>query len=143
MLLMGLFFLDGLLTFLLLGQFIALMAQLLQALADLLVELHKGRGRFAAQAFEGFGRQQAGEGMQLFVETFAVVGQLALLVHQQLPGLLARILSGLQLLLQTPGILLQVEQGALALFVLGDALRQLRQLLGEPSAALGGVLIEQ
>lgn len=49
----------------------------------------------------------------------------------------------MQLLLQAPGILLKVEQGALALFVLADTLRQLRQLLGQPSAAFGGILIEQ
>ena len=58
-------------------------------------------------------------------------------------GLLACFLGGLQLLLQAPGILLQVEQGALALFILGDALGQLAQLLIKPGAAFGCVLIEQ
>ena len=48
MLLVGLFFLDGLLTFLLLGQFIAVVAKLLKTLADVLVQLHEGRCRFAA-----------------------------------------------------------------------------------------------
>mgnify|MGYP001582474566 CR=1 FL=1 len=82
MLLMGVCFLDRLLTRLLLGQFIALVGQLFETLADLLVQEHEGRRRFAAQPFQGLGRQQAGEGLQFFVEAFAVVGQLALLVDQ-------------------------------------------------------------
>lgn len=143
MLLVRVFFLDGLLAFLLLGQLVMLMAKLLKALADLLVQLHEGRGRVAAQAFQGVGGQQAGEGVEFFVEALAVVGQLALLVDQQLARLLARVLGGLQLLLQAPGVLLQVEQGALALFVLGDALGQLAELLGQSMAAFGFVLIEQ
>ena len=53
MLLVGVLFLDGLLALLLLGLLIALMAQLLKALADLLVELHEGRRRRAAQAGPG------------------------------------------------------------------------------------------
>jgi hypothetical protein len=125
------------------GQFIFLLAQLFKTLADLLVQLHEGRRRFAAQAFQCLGGQQAGEPIEFFVKTFAVAGQFALLVHQQLAGLLAGVLGGLQLLLQAPGILLQVEQGALALFVLADALCQLAELLGQPCAALGRVLIEQ
>ena len=53
--LVSLLLLDGLLAFLLLGQFIALMAQLLQTLADLLVQLHEGRCWRRAQAFQGLG----------------------------------------------------------------------------------------
>ena len=56
MLLAVLFFFEGLLALLLLGQFILLVAELLQALADLLVQQHeRGRG-LRAQAFEGLGR---------------------------------------------------------------------------------------
>ena len=143
MLLVGVLFLDGLLALLLLGLLVALMAQLLKALADLLVKLHEGRRRRAAQTLQRIGGQQAGEGAEFRLQAFAVAGQLPLLVQQQLPGLLAGVLGRLQLLLQAPGVLLQVEQGALALFVLADALGQLGQLLGQPRAALVDVLVEQ
>lgn len=141
MLLIGLFFIEGLLALLLFFQLVALAIQLLAALADLLIKLHESVGWIAAQTFQRLGRQQAGEGVEFFIEAFTVVGQFALLVHQQLPGLLTGFLSGLQLLLQAPGVLLQVEQGALALFVLGNVLCQLVQLLGQPGAAFGSVLI--
>ena len=95
MLLVGVLFLDGLLALLLLGLLIALMAQLLKALADLLVELHESRRRRVAQTFQCVGGQQAGEGAEFRLQAFAVAGQLPLLVHQQLPGLLAGILGRL------------------------------------------------
>lgn len=82
MLLVGLFLVDRLLTFLLLGQFVALVAQLLQALADLLVQLHKGSGRLGAQTCQGVCGQQVGEGTQFLLKAFAVTRQFALLVDQ-------------------------------------------------------------
>ncbi len=48
-----------------------------------------------------------------------------------------------QLLSQARGVLLQGEQGALALLVLADALVQLLVLPGQPGVALGRVLIKQ
>ena len=56
--------------------------------------------------------------------------------------LLVRRFGLTQLLGQPRRILLQREQGGLALFVLGDALVQLFILAGEPRSTLVGVLIQ-
>ncbi|MNY82277.1 hypothetical protein D3C86_2242820 [compost metagenome] len=62
---------------------------------------------------------------------------------QELGRLLACRFGAAQLLLQARGILLQGEQGGLALFVLADALVQLTVLLGQPGVALERVLGQQ
>ena len=57
--------------------------------------------------------------------------------------LLAGLLGGLQLLRQARGVLLQSEQGALALFVLAEVLVQLSILLGQPGLTAARVLRQQ
>ncbi|MNS01876.1 hypothetical protein D3C72_331680 [compost metagenome] len=138
-----LLFLQRLLALLLLGLFFLLLLDLRQALGDLPIKLHEGRGRFLAQGFQGVGRQQTAERAELFIETLTIAAQLALLIAQVLRRLLMRGFGLTQLLGQTRGVLLQGEQGALALFVLSDALVQLLVLPGEPGIALVGILIEQ
>lgn len=137
-----LLFLQRLLTLLLLAQFFLLLLELRQTLGDLSVELHEGRRRLATQGLKGLGRQHIAERRQFFVEALTVAAQFALLIIEVLRGLLMCGFGLTQLLGQTRGILLQGEQGALALFVLGNALVQLLVLPREPAIALGGVLIE-
>lgn len=66
-----------------------------------------------------------------------------LLIAQVLRRLLVGDFSLTQLLRQTRRVLLQCKQGALALFVLGDALVQLLALATEPGVAFVGVLVQQ
>ncbi|MNF72459.1 hypothetical protein D3C84_544390 [compost metagenome] len=120
-----------------------MLVELLQALGDLPVELHEGRSRFVAQGVQCVGREQGAEGDQLFVQALTVIAQLALLVGQVLGRLLTRGFGVAQLLLQARGVLLQGEQGGLALFVLRDALVQLAVLLVQPGIAFGAVLGEK
>jgi hypothetical protein len=138
-----LFFLQRLLTLLLLAQFFLLLIELRQTLGDLPVELYKCRRRLQAQGFKGLGRQQRAERRQFFIEALTVAAQFALLIAQVLRGLLMRGFRLTQLLSQPRRILLQGEQGALAPFVLRDALVQLLVLADEPGVAFVGVLIEQ
>src|SRR5450830_683026 len=121
----------------------ALLFQLAETLRHLLVELHEGRRRIIAQALQGLVRQQAGEGAQFLFQSFLIGAHLALLIEQLLMRRLAGFGSGLQLLLEPRGILLQGEQGGLPLLVLVDVLLQLVQLLAEPSLALGAVLLQE
>jgi hypothetical protein len=134
-----LFFVQRLLALLLFAEFIALLLELLQTLGDLSVELQEGGRRFIAQGLQRVDREQIGERRQLFIQTLAITGQLTLLGGQVLGRLLARRFGAAQLLVQARGILLQGEQGGLALFVLADALVQLAVLLGQPGIAFGDI----
>ncbi|MNE84297.1 hypothetical protein D3C80_1811920 [compost metagenome] len=92
---------------------------------------------------EGVGGEEGAERGQFFVQTLAIAGQFALLVEQMLGRLLTRRFGVAQLQSQPCSILLQGEQGALALFVVGDALVQLAVLPCQPGIAFGGVLAQQ
>ena len=125
------------------AEFVALLIELFQALTDLPVQLHEGRGRFVAQRLQRIGREQGTERHQFLVQTLAITAQLTLLVGQVLGRLLARRFSATQLLLKARGVLLQGEEGGLPLFVLSDALIQLIVLLHQPGIAFSRILREQ
>ena len=88
-----LFLLQVLLTLLLFGQLFLLLIELRQALGDLPIKLHEDHRRLRSQRLQGFGRQQAGERAEFFVQALAVIAQFALLIVQ-MPGPLAGARSG-------------------------------------------------
>ena len=75
-----------------------MLVELFQALGDLLIQLHEGRGRLGAQGLQGVGREQAAERVQFLVQTLAIAAQLTLLIDQVLGRLLTGGLGAAQLL---------------------------------------------
>ncbi|MNO82323.1 hypothetical protein D3C76_735950 [compost metagenome] len=142
-LLLELSLVQGLLAFAVLELLIFLPLQQVQALGQLLVQTQESCGRLTAQFIEGVGGQQRGEARQLLLQTLLIGAQGLLLLLQMLAGLLAGFARGLQLLLQAGGILLQGQQGVLALFVAADVIVQAAGLQLQPGRALADFLVGQ
>ncbi len=63
-----------LLTLLLFGQLVLLLIELRQALGDLPIKLHEGRGGLGTKCLQGIGWQQAAECAEFFIQALTIIG---------------------------------------------------------------------